>query len=163
MINIPLIKRQSGGERIQLVLTPEQRSGDFLDFTFSIAPRSMSTTNPIVRQQNILKYGTNILPSLATTGTQLMMAGIPFNTQRAASDMASEMDILEQVEDWFVDPAYAQRMLLMQQMGPQNPGKAGAGTSQNGQLPSSKPIKSQMQQFNSAAQQIPGQMREGAV
>jgi hypothetical protein len=61
-----------------------------------------------------------------------MMIGFPFNLIQAATDIADELGILEDVQDWFHDPAFFQRMQMRMAMGPQPAGKAAAGPQPTG-------------------------------
>ena len=124
LIDIPFSKRQPGGEYMQLQLTPEQKQGDFLEFTFTIKQRSMSRLDPAVRSKRIEMFATNIVPALAMTAQITMQMGIPFNLQEAITDLARENDILDEVEDWFIDPTFMQRIQLQMSLGPQPAGKA---------------------------------------
>jgi len=59
-----------------------------------------------------------------------MQMGIPFNVQEAITDLADEQGILEEIQDWFNDPTFLQRVQLQMAMNPQPAGKAtqsGAG------------------------------------
>lgn len=131
-IDIPLSKRRPGGEYEQLQLTPEQRSGDFLDYTFTMKARSMSRLDPAVRTKRIVEFATNLVPSLINSAMVAMQMGIPFNVQTAITDLAEEMGILDDVQDWFDDPTFMQRIQLQMAMNPQPAGKAqpaqGGGT-----------------------------------
>ncbi|KKN77825.1 hypothetical protein LCGC14_0355620 [marine sediment metagenome] len=127
LIDLPFSRRQPGGEHIQVRLTPEQRRGDWLEYTFNLKQRSMSRLDPAVRAKRIAEFGTNVLPGLCATATQAMMIGFPFNLIQAATDIADELGILEDVQDWFHDPAFFQRMQMRMAMGPQPAGKATAG------------------------------------
>ena len=124
LIDLPFSQRQPGGESVQLRLTPEQRSGDFLEYTFRVKQRSMSRLDPAVRSKRIMEFATNLIPGLAMSAQACMQMGIPFNLQEAITDLAEEMDVLETVQDWFVDPTFMQRVQLQMQMGPQPAGKA---------------------------------------
>jgi len=124
LIEIPFSRRQPGGEYEQLVLTPEQRQGEFLDYAFNIRQRSMSRLDPAVRSKRIMEFATKVIPGLAMTAQVCMQMGLPFNLQESVTDIANEMDILEDVQDWFNDPMFMQRMEMMMAMGPQPAGKA---------------------------------------
>ncbi len=154
LINIPLTKRKSGGEQIQLFLTPEQRTGDFLKFVFTIVRRSMSKLDPTIRSKRMMEFATNIVPGIMNAAMVAMQMGQRFNVQRALTDVAIELGILEDVMDWFDDPEFEQKMQIMQAMGPQNAGKAqGPGSSKPDQAnPLARPIASPQQEFNSNAQ-----------
>ena len=123
-IDLMLSKRQPGGELIQLTLTPEQRAGDFLDYTFTIKQRSMSRLDPSIRSRRIAEFGTNLVPSLAAAAPICKSMGVPFNLQESITDLARELDILEEVQDWFIDSTFMQRIQLQMQLGPQPAGKA---------------------------------------
>jgi hypothetical protein len=123
-IDVPLSRRKPGGEYQQLRLTPEQRRGDWLDYTFNIKARSTTRLDPSVRTQRIIQFGTNLIPSLANTAAICNSLGIPFNLQESITDLADEMGVLEEVQDWFVDPTFLQRIQLQMMLGPQPTGKA---------------------------------------
>uniref|UniRef100_A0A6M3LCF2 Portal protein n=1 Tax=viral metagenome TaxID=1070528 RepID=A0A6M3LCF2_9ZZZZ len=124
-----LARRKPGGEYEQLRLTPEQRDGDFLDYTFTLKARSMSRLDPAVRTKRIVEFGTNLVPSLMNTAMVAQQMGMPFNVQEAITDLAEEQDILDDVQDWFNDPTFMQRVQLQMAMNPQPAGKATPGQS----------------------------------
>jgi hypothetical protein len=117
-------KRMPGGEYVQLQLTPEQRQGNFLEYTFRVKQRSMSRLDPAVRSRRIIEFATNLVPSLCMSAQVCMQMGIPFNLQESITDLAEEMDILDEVQDWFIDPTFMQRIQLQMQLAPQPAGKA---------------------------------------
>lgn len=123
-IDVPLSRRKPGGEYTQLQLTPEQRRGDWLDYTFTIKARSMSRLDPAIRTKRIVEFGTNIVPSIMNSAAIAQQMGREFNIEAALTDIANEQGILEDVQDWLVDPQLMQRLQLVQQMGPQPAGKA---------------------------------------
>jgi len=124
LIDLPITKRKTGGEQIQLRLTPEQRQGDFLNFTFKIVSKSMSRLDPTIRSRRIMEFATNLVPALMNSAIIAMRMGVQFNVQKAITDLAKEMDISEYVQDWFNDPEFQQKIALMMALGPQNVGKA---------------------------------------
>jgi len=155
-LDMMLSKRKPGGEEVQLRLTPEQRSGDFLTYTFSIVQRSMTRLDPAVKSRRIVEFATNIIPSLAVTAQTCMQMGIPYNLQQSITDIARELDILEDVQDWFNDPTFMQRVMLMQQIGPQPAGKAQltqAGIMQNGGNPMNKSVPGPQNEINQRFQE----------
>lgn len=157
-IELPLTKRKTGGEEVQLFLTPEQRMGDFLDFTFKIMARSMTKMDPMVRSKRIIEFATNIIPGAAQTAMVLMQIGQQFNIQRYLSQIAFEMGIEDVVEDLFDDPEWDQKMEVMMMLGPQNPGKAEggnspAGAAQNKGNPQARPISTPKQDSNAQSQE----------
>lgn len=156
LIDLPLTKRKAGGEEIQLSLTPEQRQGDFLEFTFKIVARSMSRLDPTVRSKRIMEFATNVIPSAATTAQVMLQMGQPFNLQRYLTQMANELGIGEWVGDLFEDPEFQNRLMLMMSMGPQNAGKASPnspeGVQQNKGFPMKRDVASPEQITNQIAQ-----------
>lgn len=150
-IDIPLSKRRPGGEYEQLQLTPEQRSGDFLDYTFTMKARSMSRLDPAVRTKRIVEFAANIVPSLINSAMVAMQMGLPFNVQAAITDIAEEQGILDDVQDWFDDPTFMQRVQLQMAMNPQPAGKAqpgqGGGASQQTKMQSPFQERKQMEQI----------------
>ena len=156
-IELPLTKRETGGEEVQLELTPEQRQGDFLDYTFKIVARSMTPMDPMVRSKRIVEFTVNIIPGAAQTALAMMQTGQQFNITRYLTQIAFEMGIQDIVEDIFVDPEWQQKMEIMMQLGPQNPGKAGGnsveGAKQNKGNPMARPITTPGQDFNQQSQE----------
>lgn len=159
-IKLPIPRRQPGGKTEQMVLTPEERRGDFLDFFFTIKQRSMTRLSPDVRAKRIMEFGTRVMPGIMTAGQIAMQMGVQFDVKKSLTDIADEMGILDEVQDWFVDPAFMQRLQLMLVMGPQNAGKAGtmgtspAGVMQNQGSPmAGAPQMDQSQQMNQQFQQ----------
>lgn len=160
-IELPLTKRKTGGEEVQLELTPEQRMGDFLDFIFKIVARSMTKMDPMVRSKKIIEFATNIIPGAAQTAMVLMQIGQQFNISRYLTQIATEMGIEDIVQDMFEDPEWDQKMQVMMMLGPQNSGKAEggggsggspAGAAQNGGNAMARPVSTPGQDFNQQAQ-----------
>jgi len=159
LIEMPLIKRSTGGQRIQLFLTPEQRRGDFLDYVFKIRKGSTERVDPRVRQKLILDFATNILPA-AVNATQMMMAlQQPFDLTGYLTLIARELNIWDDVHHLFQDPKFDQKLAMWLQMGPQNSGKAGTsktgmnkGIIQNGALPTTRVNSTPSQMFNQQSQ-----------
>ena len=157
-IQLPLTKRETGGEEVQLELTPEQRMGDFLDYTFKIVARSMTPMDPMVRSKRIVEFTVNIIPGAAQTALAMMQMGQQFNITKYLSQIAFEMGIQDIVEDIFVDPEWQQKMEIMLSLGPQNSGKASSGNSvagaqQNKGNPQARPISTPGQDFNQQSQE----------
>lgn len=161
LIDIPLAKRRPGGERVQMRLTPEQREGEFSEFTFAIKAKSMSRIDPMLRSKRIIEFATNLVPGLVNAAMVSMRMGVPFNLQKAITDLAEELDITDYVQDWFVDPEFANRLQLIMAMGPQSQGKATpqtspAGTRQNQGSPTKRNISSPAEEQNRQQQEIAG-------
>lgn len=161
LIKLPLTKRISGGKQVQLWLTPEQRCGDFLKFVFKICARSMSRLDPTIKSQRIIEFGCKIVPALMSSAQTAMQMGVPFNIQRALTDMAKEMQLTEYVQDWFNDPEFGQKMMIMMNLGSKNTGKASmlnqGGILQNGGFPGVQNTPTPEQEFNQQAQETAAQ------
>ena len=157
-IELPLTKRKTGGKEVQEFLTPEQRMGDFLDYAFKIVARSMTKMDPMVRSKRIVEFCTNIIPGAAAAALAMMQMGQQFNLNRYLTQIAFELGISDVVEDLFNDPEWQQKMEIMMMLGPQNPGKAGSGSSvagaqQNKGNPMARPIATPGQEFNQQSQE----------
>jgi hypothetical protein len=158
LIDLPISRRRPGGGYVQLQLTPEQRYGDFLDFTFTLKARSMTKLEPTIKNKRIMEFGTSVLPSIATSAQVLTQIGIKFNPQRCITSMAEQMDLSDEVQDWFEDPEFDRRVELMKELGPKNAGKAKvAGVMQNNGSPIgpgvSNPGEERNQSFQAGAPQ----------
>lgn len=156
-IELPFTKRTTGNQEIQLILTPEQRQGDFFTLTFNIVARSMSRLDPAIRSKRIMEFATNVLPAAANTAMIMMQMGTPFNLQRYLTRIANELGIGEWVNDLFDDPEFQQKLAMYLSMGPQNAGKAtqasSEGTMQNKGFPMKRNILTPNQESNQFAQQ----------
>lgn len=124
LINLPMVKRENG-KRVYLELTPEQRSGDFLRFVFTTTARSMSRLDPQIKARRMMEFATNILPAAAQAAQVSMQMGTPFNFPRFVIGIAEELGMGDWVAEIFNDEQYMQKMEIMLQQGPQNPGKSG--------------------------------------
>ena len=165
LINLPLIKRSTGGEYQQIVLTPEQRQGDFWNFSFKLRAKSLAPVDPQQRARLMTEFATSILPAVTQAAMVSMQMGVPFNIQRCLTQLAEAQGLTQDVQSWFDDPEFNQKMQIMMQMGPQNPGKAGGGGQQNGgsgQGFSSTPrlAQSQQQQTNMDQQVMGGEAQQ---
>lgn len=157
LLELPIARRQPGGEYIQVTLTPEQRQGDFLEFTFSVKARSMSILDPQMRTKRLIEFGTNLLPAAANAATVMNQMGQQFNLSRFLISMAQQMDIDEEVSDWFIDPDFQQKQMLISQMGPQSGGKGTIkGIMQNKGDPGKHNILGPTAQTNSNNQEMAG-------
>lgn len=158
LMDMLLTVRKPGQGNVQLQLTPEERRGDFLDFTFTTKRRTMVNLAPEVRSRRMMEFATKVVVSLANTAVMLSQIGVPFNMQRALTDLAEEWGILDEVYDWLEDPEFIQRITMMAALGPQNPnqGKAGGGSSagvmQNGGSPMAPSIPSADKEMRQGAQ-----------
>jgi len=154
---IPLTRRSTGGEEVQIWLTPEQRRGDWAEFTFEIVKRSMQVLEPILRAKRIMEFCTNVVPAVITAGQAAMQMGIPYNVPRQLMQVAEEMGISECVIDVFNDPTFQQRMAWFAQVGPQDPGKgtlSPKAVGQNQGFPMKRNILTPNQEMNQQSQEV---------
>ncbi|MBW8002552.1 MAG: hypothetical protein FVQ80_11100 [Planctomycetes bacterium] len=156
LINLPLVKRLTGGKYQQLELTPEQRQGDFLDFVFKIRARSMVPLDPLQRTRLMTEFAVNIVPAVTNAAMVAMQMKVPFNLMRCITDLAEAQGLTTDVQSWFEDPEFEAKIRFMTQMGPQNPGKAGGmgpgSTEQNNGSPTARPVAGPETQNNQNAQ-----------
>lgn len=166
-IELPLPKRVSGSEYQQVILTPEQRQGDFLEYTFDIVARSMSKVDPMVRLRNIKEFCVNVLPSAVNATMQMTQIGRPFNLEGYLTTVAEEMGIGDWMNGMFDDPEFMSRIQLMMALGPQSTGKGSsggpssqnttAGIIQNRGFPGKRTVLGPEQEFNTASQEVAGE------
>ncbi len=154
LINMPLIQRQklpsqitqgptgpmlvsSAEQQVQVMLTPEQRSGDFLDFHFQIEPDSLSRMDSQQRVQLSMTFATQVLPAVVAAAQQAQLAGIGLNASALLISLGKSMGLTDFLPDVFMDQAYQLQQSMHAQLGPQDPGKASARPTaailQNGQ------------------------------
>lgn len=160
LINLPLTKRVTGGQDIQIYLTPEQRQGDWAELTFSIKKRSMIIVEPNLRAKRIIEFNTNVVPAIMAAAYQAMQMGIPYNVPRALMQIAEEMGIENSMSEIFEDPTFQKRMQLFMEMGPKDAGKgqilSPKGISQQGGFPMKHNILTPGQEFNQQSQELAG-------
>lgn len=153
LMQIPLIQRQKipGGpqmdpitgqtfwmppqmQEVQVMLTPEARSGDFIDYTFKIEPESMGRVDSKVRLNQAYDFAQKILPAAMAAAQICMAIGVPFNVSVFIIRMAKDAGI-EWMEEVFYDPMFQQEMAQRMMMGPQpGPSKGQIGGPQPGML-----------------------------
>ncbi|MFH1741700.1 MAG: hypothetical protein ABIH23_22060 [bacterium] len=93
----------------QVVLTPEMRRGDFLNFQFEIQPKSMSRLEPAMRLQRAMEFAVKLIPAAASATAVCMQMGIPFSFPAFVRRMAKEMEI-EWIDEVFYDPEFQMQM-----------------------------------------------------
>ena len=113
----PIMTQAPRQEDIQIMLTPEARSGDFLDFTFEIEPESMGRRDGQTRMAEAMDFAVKIIPAATQAAQGLMALGIPFSAKDFLIMMAKDRGItwMDQV---FYDPQFQQKMAMMAQQGP---------------------------------------------
>jgi hypothetical protein len=151
LLEVPLIRRQQMPAVVQngmiaqpaqmveqqVLLTPEARRGDFLDYAFEIEQKSMSRLDPAQRLQRCLEFAIKVVPAAASAAQTCMMMGVPFGFQAYVVLMAKELGI-EWLDEVFQDPTFqmAQAQTMMRAPGMQgSKGQAGGmpAIQQNGQ------------------------------
>lgn len=105
-------------QEVQVVLTPEARSGDFIDFMFKIEPESMGRVDSKVRLNQAYDFAQKILPAAMAAAQICMAIGTPFNVSLFIIRMAKDAGI-EWMEEVFYDPMFQQEMMQRAMMGPQ--------------------------------------------
>jgi len=131
----------------QVILSPDSRQGDFLDFHFEIEEKSMSRMDPAQRLQKALLFAAKVLPSAAQAAMVCQQMQVPFSFPVFVIRMAKELD-LEWLDEVFYDPNFQQQMLMMMNSSPkpdnskpqQGPGGGMGAIQQNGQ-PGNVPLK----------------------
>jgi len=158
LIEVPLIRRRQKSAKTiqgedgqsyfepaeiveeQVILTPEMRRGDFLDFHFEIQPKSMGRLDPQMRLQRAMEFAIKLVPAAATAAQICMQMGIAFSFPRFLIRMAKEAGI-EWMDEVFFDPDFQMQMAEMMMKAPafqgsqsegRNAGSPGA-IQQNGQ------------------------------
>ena len=159
LIKVPLIKRETGRKPIQIWLTPEQRQGDWSEYTYKIVKRSMLVLEPNLRAKRIMEFYTNVIPAVMNSALLAMQQGVAFNVPRALMQAAEEMGIADALSEIFDDPTFAKRMEYYQSMGPKDAGKGvitTEGIRQQGGFPMARNILSPESEFNQEAQGLAG-------
>lgn len=124
----------------QVILTPEIRRGDFMDFAFEIVTESMGRPDPQRQFAVAIDFCTKILPAVMTAAQTAAMMGIPFSAKAMLIRLAKEANI-DWLEEVYYDPEFQMQMQMQLMAGPQmqnSVGQAGGQASpaallQNGQ------------------------------
>lgn len=146
LIKLPLIRRQSipaeydisdigvrmvapaRVEETQVILTPEMRRGDFLDFAFEIEQDSMAPINWQARLQQLDALTIKIIPAVAGAAQICAQMGTPFSFQRLIVRIAKMMNI-DWIDEIFQSPELIAQMAIIAQNGPQPQGQGGVASS----------------------------------
>ena len=120
----------------QVFLTPEARSGDFLDFTFSVEPESMSRKDEQARYAEAMEFAVKILPAAMQAAMVAMQLGIPFSARTFIEKMARDRGI-DWIDQVFLDPETQMQTAALMMRGPQAEGSQGVpgGAQQAGPSP----------------------------
>lgn len=156
LMEIPLSRRktvqtENGPQPMdeQIILTPEARRGDFLDYTITVQPESMSRVDSQTRLFRSMEFAIKALPAAANVALIMMQLGMPFNIQVYIERLAKDSGI-----DWFdevwYDPAFQQKWASYMQMGPQPDSSKGtiASAQPNGQPRTVGKVRTPTQQNN---------------
>jgi hypothetical protein len=159
LVPVPLHKRPPKDANTPIsVITDEQREAEFYEYNIKIRPKSTLKIDPRIRSQRMMEFATAILPAAIQAMQLSMSVGQPFNIKRYITRLAEELDMAEWAAEIFDDPEFQQKLKVMQDMGPQNPGKVGiGGTIQNEQSPIIRPMKSEQTQNRQFAQETAGE------
>lgn len=105
-------------EETQIILTPEMRKGDFLDFAFDIEQDSMAPINWQFRLQQLRLLAVNIIPAAAAAAQIAAQLGTPFSFQRFVVRIAKMMNI-DWMDEIFQSPELIAQMAMVARQGPQ--------------------------------------------
>lgn len=149
---MPQLLKPATQEDVQVMLTPEARRGDFVDYAFEIQFKSMSRLDPLLQNRNTMEFLTKALPAIVQSGQMAASIGAPFSIQKLLSRVAIDQYGLEWFDEIFNDPEFQQTMNahMMAQPGPE--GSKGTVLQSNGQ-PASVPSVSTPQQDANARPQ----------
>jgi len=157
-LKAPMTIRETGKAPRQVILTPEEVRGDFLDMTFTMKRRSMQAIDPEIRRVALEKFTVQTIPAGVNAAMMMQQMGVPFNLPRYLMQAAEEMGIADLMNEVFDDPTFQARLKLVADQAGLDPGKAGkasggmAGVMQNNALPSNVPVNDPSQDFNQQAQ-----------
>jgi len=101
----------------QIILTPEARRGDYLDYTFMIEPGSMGRRDSGSRLAEAMDFAVKIMPAIMATAQNAMMLGIPLDAKAMLIRMAKDRGITWMHEVLF-DPEFQMKMNQLALMGP---------------------------------------------
>jgi hypothetical protein len=117
-------------EEQQVILSPDSRQGEFLDFHFEIEERSMSRMDPAQRLEKALLFAGKVLPAAAQAAMVCQQMQVPFSFAKFVIRMAKELG-LEWMDEVMYDPEFQAQMLDLLNRSPKpdnmKPGLTGAG------------------------------------
>lgn len=80
-------------QEIQAMLTPESKTGDFIDMTFTIEPESMGKLDSKTRLQQAMTFVQQMLPATAGAAQIFNSLGQPFDVSAFLLKLAKDMGI----------------------------------------------------------------------
>jgi len=120
----PVMQQPARMEEVQVILTPEARSGDWMDFHFDVEVESMGRQDSTTRFAQAMDFAVKIMPAAMQAGQAAMMMGIPFDVKTFVTRMAKDRGIKWMDEVWF-DPEFQMRTAMIAMRGPQMEGSQG--------------------------------------
>ena len=148
----PQLMEPARMEDRQIVLTPEARRGDFLDFTYEIQIRSMSRLDPQMQTRNTMEFLTKAVPAAVQASMMSAQMGVGLSFPKLLIRMARDQYGLEWFDEIFFDEEFQQQIAQIMMQSPGIQGSKGTATQTNGQPASAPKIQSPSQQSNSQAQ-----------
>lgn len=89
----------------QVILSPDVREGDFLDFHFKIERKSMSRVDPSQKLQKAMLFAGKVLPAAAQAAMVCQQMGVAFSFPKFVTNMAKDLEI-EWMDEVFYDPEF---------------------------------------------------------
>lgn len=123
LVELPLVRRQPGRADEYVLLTPEDRQGDFLDYNFDIEMKSMSKLSYALRSKRVVDFSTRVIPAVLNSAMVSQQMGMKFNAQVLIEKLAEDLDIGEYMAEVFEDPQFYERLAIKSMIGPEANGK----------------------------------------
>ena len=119
----PIWMQPAHEEEISEILTPEERQGEFFDFTFTVETQSMSRLDAQTRLQQESTFAQQIVPAVVAAANGCAEIQLPFNARTFLLRFARDAGI-----DWMpevlLDPQTAQEQAAKSAAGPPPDGNA---------------------------------------
>lgn len=116
-------------QEVQVILTPEKRSGEFLDMMFKVEPESMGPVDSKTHLQQELTFCQQVLPAVAGAAQIFQTLGMPFDAPVFLMQIADDMG-LKWLPSVLFSPQIQQKTALDYQRIQQETGESGAPASQ---------------------------------
>jgi len=104
----------------QVLLTPEARRGEFMDYNFTVDTLSLQRQDPQLQFDRSMRFLTQVIPAVAQAAIALQQIGVPFNIPALVERVAKESGI-EYLDEVFFDPQFQQRQIAQLLATPQPP------------------------------------------
>lgn len=115
----------------QVILTPEARRGDWLDFTFEIQPESLGRVDAQTRLRQAMDFAVRVMPAATQVAQTMLLLQIPFDIKAYIVRMAKDIGI-DWMDEVFYDPQFQAKMMQMMMSGPGPAGSRGQPGSSGG-------------------------------